>query len=90
LKVSKPQVKLDHVVIFSDAIFAFSITIVLLSIPIPQLPTNLDEEQIQAKLWDMIPYFEIYAISFAVIGIYWISYHKVFNKIMGSHPVWLD
>jgi len=50
-----------------------------LSIPIPQLPTNLDEEQIQAKLWDMLPYFESYAISFAVIGIYWISYHKVFN-----------
>lgn len=87
MKVTKPQVKLDHVVIFSDAIFAFSITIVLLSIPIPQLPTNLDEEQIQAKLWEMKPYFESYAISFAVIGIYWISYHKVFNKIIGSHPV---
>jgi uncharacterized membrane protein len=87
VKVSKPQVKLDHIIIFSDAIFAFSITIVLLSIPIPQLPDNLDEEQIQAKLWEMKPYFESYAISFAVIGIYWISYHKVFNKITGSHPV---
>ena len=74
-------------IIFSDAIFAFSITIVLLSIQIPQLPNNLDEAQIQAKLWDMRPYFESYAISFAVIGIYWISYHKVFNKITGSHPV---
>ena len=45
MKVSNPQVKLDHIIIFSDAIFAFSITIVLLSIPIPQLPDNLDEEQ---------------------------------------------
>jgi uncharacterized membrane protein len=57
MKVSKADVKLDHVIIFSDAIFAFSITIVLLSIPIPQLPTNLDEAQIQAKLWDMLSYF---------------------------------
>lgn len=70
MKVSKPQVKLDRIIIFSDAIFAFSITIVLLSIPIPQLPDNLHEEQIQAKLWEMKPYFESYAISFAVIGIY--------------------
>ena len=84
---SKPHVRLDHVIIFSDAIFAFSITIVLLSIQIPQIPNNLDETQIQAKLWDMRPYFESYGISFALIGIYWISYHKVFNKIVGSHPV---
>lgn len=74
-------------IIFSDAIFAFSITIVLLSIPIPQLPNNLDETQIQLKLLEMIPYFESYGISFALIGIYWVSYHKIFNKITGSHPV---
>lgn len=83
----KPVVKLDHIVIFSDAIFAFSITIVLLSIQIPELPNNLNEQQLQAKLWEMIPDFESYAISFAVIAIYWISYHKAFNKITGSHPV---
>jgi hypothetical protein len=58
LKSSKPHVRLDHVIIFSDGIFAFSITIVRLSIQIPQLPNNLDETQIQAKLWDMRPYFE--------------------------------
>jgi uncharacterized membrane protein len=75
------------VIIFSDAIFAFSITIVLLSIPIPQLPNNLDEAQIQLKLLEMLPYFESYGISFALIGIYWVSYHKIFNKITGSHPV---
>lgn len=57
-------------IIFSDGIFAFSITIVRLSIQIPQLPNNLDETQIQAKLWDMRPYFESYGISFALIGIY--------------------
>lgn len=83
----KPVVKLDHIVIFSDAIFAFSITIVLLSIQIPELPNNLNEQQLQAKLWEMIPDFESYTISFAVIAIYWISYHKAFNKITGSHPV---
>ncbi|MFB5600279.1 MAG: TMEM175 family protein [Nitrososphaeraceae archaeon] len=84
---AKHHVKLDHVVIFSDAIFAFSITIVLLSIQIPELPDNLNEEQIQGKLWELRPYFESYGISFAVIAVYWMSYHKVFNKITGSHPV---
>jgi uncharacterized membrane protein len=30
--------------------------------------------------------FDSYGISFALIGI-WVSYHKIFNKITGSHPV---
>ncbi|MGI0050108.1 MAG: TMEM175 family protein [Nitrososphaeraceae archaeon] len=54
------------------------------------MPTNLDEEQIQAKLWDMIPYFDGYAISFAVIGIYWISYHKYSIKLLVLIQLWLD
>ncbi len=72
---------------FSDAIFAFSITIVLLSIQVPQLPINATESDLVRVLWRLLPSFESYAISFAVIGIYWVLYHKVFNRITGSHPL---
>ena len=36
--------------------------------------------------------FAIYAISFFVIGLYWISYHQIFNHIADSHAiiVWLN
>lgn len=79
-----PKVKLEHVISFSDAVFAFAITLMAISIDIPDLPTNLTQSQLVDKLYGMYPQFESYLISFAIIAIFWISYHQVFNHIMGS------
>lgn len=87
MDLPKSRVRLEHVIFFSDAIFAFSITIVLLSIQIPQLPNNATEADLMKELWKLQPAFESYGISFGVIGIYWISYHKVSSRISDSHPI---
>ena len=90
--VSLNNVRLDHVVSFGDAIFAFSITFIAISIEIPSLPSNLSEAEVANRLLQLIPQFEIYFTSFAVIGIFWIKYHIIFNKIKDSHSVmlWLN
>jgi uncharacterized membrane protein len=80
-----PKVKPEHIISFGDAIFAFAITLMTLSIDIPNLPTNLTESQLISTLYDMYPKVESYIISFAVIAIFWISYHQVFNFITRSH-----
>jgi uncharacterized membrane protein len=80
-----PKVKPEHVVSFGDAIFAFAITFMTLSIDIPDLPTNLTESQLLSRLYDLYPQVESYIISFAVISIFWISYHQVFNYITRPH-----
>ena len=80
-----PKVKPEHVVSFGDAIFAFAITLMTLSIDIPDLPANLTESQLLSALYDMYPQVESYIISFAVISIFWVSYHQVFNFITRSH-----
>ena len=80
-----PKVKPEHIISFGDAIFAFAITLMTLSIDIPDLPTNLTESQLISTLYDMYPKVESYVISFAVISIFWISYHQVFNFITRSH-----
>ena len=80
-----PKVKPEHVISFGDAIFAFAITLMTLSIDIPVLPNNLTESQLMSALYDMYPQVESYIISFAVISIFWISYHQVFNFITKSH-----
>jgi uncharacterized membrane protein len=80
-----PKVKPEHVVAFGDAIFAFAITLMTLSIDIPDLPSDLTESQLLSRLYDMYPQVESYIISFAVIAIFWISYHQVFNFITRSH-----
>ena len=85
------EIRIEHVISFADAIFAFSITFMAISIQIPDLPENLTQAQVINRLLELRPPFEIYVISFFVIGIYWISYHQVFNRIEGSHPImaWL-
>ena len=80
-----PKVKPEHVVSFGDAIFAFAITLMTLSIDIPDLPEDLTEPQLLSRLYEMYPQVESYLISFAVIAIFWVSYHQVFNFIKESH-----
>ena len=80
-----PSIKLEHVISFSDAVFAFAITFMALSVDIPDLPTDLTQSELLDRLYDLYPQFESYIISFAVIAIFWVSYHQVFNHIKGSH-----
>ena len=80
-----PFIKVEHVISFSDAVFAFAITLMALSIDIPDLPTHLTQSELLDKLYGLYPQFESYIISFAVIAIFWVSYHQVFNHIKGSH-----
>ena len=82
-----PSIKVEHVISFSDSIFAFAITLMALSIDIPDLPSNLTQSELLDKLYDLFPQFESYIISFAVIAIFWVSYHQVFNHIKGSHII---
>jgi uncharacterized membrane protein len=87
------KIRLEHVVSFSDAIFAFSITFMAVTIQIPNLPENLTQAQVIENLIGKLgPRFAIYVISFFVIAAYWISYHQIFNHIAGSHVVivWLN
>ena len=89
----RTKITLEHVVYFGDAIFAFSITFMAVLIEIPNLSANLSQtEVIQSLVQDLGPRFAIYVISFFVIGLYWISYHQIFNHIEGSHGVivWLN
>jgi uncharacterized membrane protein len=87
----KRQIRLEHVTSFADAIFAFSITFMAISIDVPNLAQNLTQAQVIDKLLESVPQFEIYVVSFFVIGVYWIAYHQVFNHIVSSHRVitWL-
>ena len=58
-------IRLEHVISFADAIFAFSITFMAISIQIPDLPENLTQAQVINRLLELRPQFEIYVISFS-------------------------
>lgn len=62
-----------------------------ITINIPNLAQHLTPAQVIDKLSESLPEFEIYVISFFMIGIYWIAYHQIFNHIVSSHQIttWL-
>lgn len=60
--------KTDRIEAFSDAVLAIAITLPIVELHAPEVGPNGDLAAELAKLW---PSYLSYALSFAVIGIYW-------------------
>ncbi|HEY0579916.1 MAG TPA: TMEM175 family protein [Candidatus Nitrosocosmicus sp.] len=76
------SIKVDYVISFSDALFAFAITLMALSIEIPNFPNNISESELTKRLGELlVPNINHYIISFLVVGMYWIAYHRIFEYI---------
>ena len=63
---------------FSDGIFAFAITLLILNIVLPLSTTKSDLPQALLQLW---PHFMAFLISFLVIGLYWIIHVRQLRVI---------
>src|SRR5919109_1045177 len=63
------RIKLEHLISFSDAIFAFSITFMAVTIQIPDLPENLNQSQVINRLGELVTYFAIYALVLTLTGL---------------------
>ncbi|HYO05397.1 MAG TPA: TMEM175 family protein, partial [Phototrophicaceae bacterium] len=68
-KAFTPRIKLEHVITFSDAVFAFAITLMALTVDIPDLSPGLTESQLVIRLLDMSSQIESYILSFLIIAI---------------------
>jgi uncharacterized membrane protein len=87
------QIKIEYVISFSDALFAFAITLMALTIEIPNFPDNITESEMTGKLGELIiPNIKHYIISFLVVGMYWIAYHRTFEYIkrIDITLIWLN
>ena len=73
---------LDRLVFFSDAVFAIAITLLALEIRLPNPGPAGDESSLLHGLIEMWPKYLGYAISFLVIGGFWIGHHRKFRYII--------
>ena len=65
---------------FSDGVFAFAITLLVLGFQVPSLDSANDpllEKALLAQLPQLIPYIT----SFATIGIIWLNHHIMFHEV---------
>lgn len=70
----------DRTVALSDGVFAIALTLLVLNITVPELTAG-EHGQLGQRLLDHRGEFVSYAISFAVISIFWIRHHVLFRGI---------
>ncbi len=73
----------DRLMAFSDGILAVVITLLVLSIDIPDTEKIKTIGDFKNSLINLGPKFEIYFLSFAIIGFFWHRHHLSFTLISG-------
>jgi uncharacterized membrane protein len=73
---------LHRLILFSDAVFAIAITLLAIEIHPPEHWHGVADlfGQMQHKLM-------AYAVSFAVVGIYWISHRRIYSRLRKANDV---
>lgn len=72
----------DRVANFSDAVYAIAMTLLVLEIGVPSLPVDPDSPRVMLDaLNDRIPEIVSFAVSFLVIGQYWLNHHRLISKL---------
>jgi uncharacterized membrane protein len=74
------EIEFSRIVAFSDGVFAIAITLLVLSLSIPD---HLHGETLAEALWGQRDDFLAYGLSFAVIGRFWIIHHRFFSEVTG-------
>jgi uncharacterized membrane protein len=67
----------ERIVAFSDGVFAIAITLLVLGIDVPSVPGSRLGDAIRALGPSVLSYF----IGFAVIGLFWLGHHRLFNAV---------
>ncbi|HEX2391948.1 MAG TPA: TMEM175 family protein [Solirubrobacterales bacterium] len=71
------EVEFSRIVAFSDGVFAIAITLLVLGFDV----NGTSGHQLDSALWDQREQLLAYAISFAVIGRFWIIHHRFFGEV---------
>lgn len=70
-----------RVLAFSDGVFAIAITLLVLTIPIPSVPSNSGNREMWSALVSVSPHLLGFAISFAVVGNMWLGHHRLLRRL---------
>lgn len=76
---------------FSDGVFAFAVTLLILNVKIKDSKT-MNNPGLDDMLIKVIPHMATFAFSFLVIGVFWVAHHRIFSfvKILDNTLLWLN
>jgi uncharacterized membrane protein len=73
------EIEFGRIVSFSDGVFSIAITLLVLNLL--GISDTLSHGEVAGALWDQREKLLAYAISFAVIGRFWVVHHSFFGEV---------
>lgn len=89
----RKEFQLERMILFSDAVFAIAITLLVIEIKIPEIhEAQVTDKLLLHKLRELIPKFIGFLVSFLLIGQYWIVHHRMFGYVVNFNDrlIWLN
>jgi uncharacterized membrane protein len=88
---NRSQFQLERLILFSDAVFAIAITLLVIELKIPELEEHETLMDGFRKNHTISGIFGL-ALSFAIIGQFWTNHHRLFGYVNGYTPalLWLN
>jgi len=90
---TKGETESSRILPFSDGVFAIAITLLAmqLDVPIRNIPSE-SPASLAHRVLLLWPMFESFVISFLVIGLFWVSHHRIFRLIRryDTTLIWLN
>ena len=83
----------ERVINFSDAVFAFAATLLVLKIDLPNLTASeLSSARLTQELINLWPSYMANIISFLIIAYYWLTHHAIFSlvKKLDTGIIWIN
>nr|WP_321409953.1 TMEM175 family protein [uncultured Carboxylicivirga sp.] len=78
----KEEFQVSRVASFSDGVFAFAITLLVIDIKMPTLNAHsINDALLWNELKHLLPKFIGFTVSFFVIGMYWLTHHRLFKFV---------
>jgi uncharacterized membrane protein len=71
----------ERMMSLNDGVFAIAITLLVLDLAIPEIPSTLVDVLLLPSLLEIYPKVIGFSLSFFIIASYWLSYHRIFSFI---------
>jgi uncharacterized membrane protein len=90
---SRPfEIGKNRIEALSDGIFAIVMTLLILELHVPKLPTAAANVEVTAALIALWPKFVSYLVAFVSLGVFWIAHHMMYHAIRRADRtlLWLN